>query len=94
METKRCSRCGSILPLSQFGKNKRNKDGLQLYCKQCHNASVKRSYLKKRTADTVEHLTIVSGNPELAKFHPRELIEELRCRGYKGKLYITREVEV
>lgn len=29
-------------------------------------------------------LTKVFTNPDLAKFKPRELIEELKARGYKG----------
>lgn len=31
-------------------------------------------------------LTKVFTNPDLAKFKPRELIEELKARGYKGML--------
>lgn len=35
-----------------------------------------------------------NGNPELAKFSPRELIEELRCRGYHGKLKYVQRHEI
>ena len=31
-------------------------------------------------------MTRVFPNPDLAKFKPRELIEELKSRGYKGTL--------
>ncbi|MFA5453017.1 MAG: hypothetical protein WC248_05550 [Candidatus Methanomethylophilaceae archaeon] len=33
--TKVCSKCGRKLPLSEFRKCKRNKDGLQVYCREC-----------------------------------------------------------
>lgn len=35
METKRCSKCGRELPLSDFGRDKYNKDGLKCKCKHC-----------------------------------------------------------
>ena len=31
-----CSKCGRILPLSEFYRNKRAKDGLKSHCKQCN----------------------------------------------------------
>lgn len=35
MDTKICSKCGRELPLSEFNKCKRQKDGLQYQCKEC-----------------------------------------------------------
>jgi len=35
---KKCTKCGEILPLKEFGSNKSNKDKLQHYCKQCQNS--------------------------------------------------------
>lgn len=34
------------------------------------------------------------GNPELAKFTPRELMLELKARNYVGKLYFTKEIDI
>lgn len=38
-DTKACSKCGQVKPLSQWGKNKSKKDGLASSCKKCHAAS-------------------------------------------------------
>lgn len=35
--TKKCPRCGRELPLDNFGKHARTKDGLQPYCKECRS---------------------------------------------------------
>ena len=36
-KTKKCSRCGRELPLSEFSKQKATKDGLRYWCKSCSN---------------------------------------------------------
>lgn len=55
-------------------------------CNKCISEKSKESKLFKETTG--------STNTELAKFTPRELIEELKIRGYKGKLYVTRTIEL
>ena len=35
VETKRCCKCGNILPTTDFFKHKNKKDGLQTVCKKC-----------------------------------------------------------
>ena len=35
IKTKRCSKCGRILPIDNFSKDKTRKDGLQSNCKEC-----------------------------------------------------------
>lgn len=35
---KRCSRCGTVRPLTQFGKHEDSADGHQSYCNVCKNA--------------------------------------------------------
>jgi Recombination endonuclease VII len=40
MMDKGCTKCGEILPLDRFNKNKSAKDGLQYWCKACTKASM------------------------------------------------------
>ena len=69
---------------SAFNKMKKAKDGLQPYCKECQNESY-----RMRAKPEMPRIKIGGGskaNPELATFTPRQLIEELKARGYTGEL--------
>lgn len=96
METKLCKHCGRELPLSDFYTNSKAKDGYATYCKVCNNAisveyARKRRERKKAEAKENERVEFekkykIYTNRELAKFTPRELILELKARGYVGTL--------
>jgi len=89
-----CTKCGRTLPLSKFCRCTRNKDGLQRWCKDCQNeASRNRQKAKEKTASRQTAVHQSDGrNPELAKFKPVQLIDELRARGYRGTLTYTYEI--
>ena len=92
METKICKKCGRELPLENFSKNAKTKDGLQNHCRACAS-EYSRNIWKRKKAQKKENERIefekkykIYTNKELAKFTPRELILELKARGYVGTL--------
>ena len=86
METKICRICGEEKPITDFPKNNLYKDGYDTRCQCCRNAINKANYHARKTTPKV------GGNPALADSTPRELIEELRARGYKGTLEYTKTI--
>lgn len=94
MKTKVCRKCGKTLPISDFHKNKKSSDGLHSYCKECHkeyNLEYNRSNWRKKK-DEAHKLLPVFTNPELSRFQPRELLAELKARGYEWeKMYAPRQ---
>lgn len=90
METKKCSKCGRELPVSEFWKKSSTKDGLQAYCKDCGN-----DYIKgRKKSPSGGNLKKIYFNPELARFSPRELMSELKSRGYTGELKFTQTISL
>ena len=90
MEVKKCGKCGNELPVSSFGKNASQKDGLQLWCKSCVS-EYSRNQTKNSSADKLKKIYT---NPDLAKFSPRQLIDELKARGYSGELKFTQTIKL
>lgn len=70
-------------PLSEFSASSKSKDGHQYHCKAC-----------QAEANRTRNTRMESTNPALASFQPRELIAELRARGYKGTLTYTQEIKL
>ena len=99
--TKVCSKCGKELPLSEFYKHTYTRDGLMSHCKGCHYTITRKNLEKrkaKKEADSIVEKPHVFHkvylNPELAKFQPKDLIAELRARGYSGELCIKQTIVV
>ena len=78
-QTKVCTKCGRELPVSAFNKCSASKDGYQSRCKDCHNQYQNEQRRLKRDANKLDK---VYTNPELAQFTPRQLMAELKARGF------------
>lgn len=103
IKTKVCSKCGRELPIENFYINKSLKGGHDNTCKECKLIYYKewaKKNREKKKARKIEEERIAFENKykiytckELAPFTPRELMLELKARGYTGDL-LYQEVKV
>lgn len=70
-----------------FYKMASSKDGLQYRCKECQKENNRNSTRKKSSPQG-------GVNPLLADFTPRELMLELKSRGYTGELRYTKIIDI
>lgn len=92
-----CSKCGRLLPLNSFYKYSLNKDGRQNYCKECtRDIGRERKYRKRSPIYPPNFNSLPSGGADnpLSSFTPRQLINELASRGYKGHLSYTIDIDI
>lgn len=82
--TKKCAKCGRELPVTDYYfQNGKPRS----YCKDCYN-ELSRLKNEKAKLEKSEKKT------ELSRYTPRELINELIDRGYRGRLYYTQEIKL
>lgn len=91
--TKKCKVCGNVLPVSEFSTHWKSKDGYLNVCNACKGKRNEKT-MACATVTTVVKRSIEGGIKALKGIAAKDLIEELRFRGYKGKLIFTREVVV
>lgn len=75
METKICSKCKKEKPVSEFGKNKAKKDGLQAECKECKSAYNKLHYQKNKET----YLAKARESSKECEDYIREIKSSLKC---------------
>lgn len=86
METKVCECCGKELPVSEFI---RRNFGLSKCCKKCNGKKIIEGKKKSAQFANLEKSLQDARTLRLQAFTPRELIQELARRGYKGNLTFT-----
>lgn len=88
METKVCSCCGRELPIENFKNNGYGK--VRGICSECMGKKISEGHKNKKNIRNLEDEIQKSRNARLEDFTPRELIGELKRRGYEGKLTYTK----
>lgn len=97
METKICIRCKIEKLLTDFYRNNQKKDGLDCYCKKCHNEICKKSIRKRVKEDKTVQLkknalarALYAKEPEKFRLRSRNrTYEELKNSDLKHKYNIT-----
>lgn len=89
IQTKTCAKCGRTLAVSMFNKCTNSSDGLQSYCRECQ-AEDNRTRAEK--GKTKPKKMPEGCDPALAGFTPRQLMNELRARGYHGEISYTYKI--
>lgn len=79
-----CSRCGRDLPLSEFPKNTTCRGGHSGVCKKC-----KVEQMRDYRRNLAEKARLYDERGGLESYTPRQLMEELARRGYRGSLTYT-----
>lgn len=104
--TKTCPKCGRTLPASEYWTAETRKDKLYTYCKECAREMQNARHAKRRQEkmrkdmllpfninDKAKNVSGGADNP-LAGFTPRQLMQELYRRGYRGTLEFTTHVDI
>lgn len=81
MEQKTCIRCKQTKPITEFGRLKNTKDGMNPRCKSCLREYARLSYSKRKSTLPVRRGGVIH-NPDLAGYTDRKLLEELKARGF------------
>lgn len=89
---KKCKKCGRVLDISNFSTNKHSKDGYSNVCRECNHKS--RSEGQKKRFGSFEPKGIYDPDNPLSTFTPRQLMEELRRRGYDGELTYVQVIKL
>ena len=80
-QTKTCPKCGRTLPIENFYK--RSNGQIFTYCKEC-----------VKVINSARKITPPDSENPLSAFTPRQLMQELKRRGYTGKLYIQQVADL
>ena len=96
METRICKRCGRELPIENFKVSRWG--GRVEVCTECANQKRIDNKVKKQQEAELQKAKAESAAMNrrqiLEQFKPRELMEELSRRSYKGKLTFTQVIDI
>ena len=90
-ETQVCKCCGRELSISQF---RRNGFGLLQTCNECMSKKKSEGHKKRDDIADLRRQVAEARQLRLKDFQPRELMIELRNRGYEGTLVYTLRHEI
>lgn len=80
MSLKQCSKCNLHLPLEDFHKNKKYKDGREYWCKDCTSKRMKQQY-----EDNIDARRTAS----LLSYHKNKDLEKIRARNIRRRYKLS-----
>lgn len=83
---RRCTKCGRVLPLSEFGHCGKSKDGYKHHCKECSNSYARDLYRNTHASTPKEAKSVAKPvkkeDPKAKEMTAQEMVEALRSLGY------------